>query len=199
MTLTAQSALLLLRRDPSRCRRSSTRSTSSRARPWREMALWAAGELPRRGSRAGSPGPCGCTARSAGSGMALAVTVEVDGDEALPEEDERALLRIAQEGLNNVVKHAGTGRAVVRLRLQRPLRLEVADEGRGFDPRDRRRPGLGLAGMRGAGGERGWSFSVTSRPGPGTRVIVEEPGRRDAATSEDEEPERDRAWSVSGC
>jgi signal transduction histidine kinase len=104
------------------------------------------------------------------------VTLEVDGDETLPEEDERALLRIAQEGLNNIVKHAGGGEAVVRLRLRRPLRLEVKDEGQGFDPLAAAGAGLGLDGMRERAAERGWSFLVTSRPGAGTRVVVEETG-----------------------
>jgi signal transduction histidine kinase len=121
------------------------------------------------------------------------VTVEVDGDEALPDEDQRALLRIAQEGLNNVVKHAGIGRAVVRLRLRPPLRLEVEDEGRGFDPLVAAGAGLGLAGMRERAVDRGWSFSVTSRPGAGTRVVVEETDSPQRAARSEGGRERGRA------
>ena len=132
-----------------------------------EMAALGAGAGPATGVAGGLPGALRqlCAEREQRDG--LAVTVEVDGDEALPEEDERALLRIAQEGLNNVVKHAGVGEAAVRLRLRRPLRLEVTDEGRGFDPRDAAGAGLGLDGMRERAAERGWGFSVTSRPGGG--------------------------------
>ncbi|HET7303000.1 MAG TPA: ATP-binding protein [Segeticoccus sp.] len=54
-----------------------------------------------------------------------------------------------QEGLTNVVKHAGRGaRALVRLRWEADgLEVEVEDDGRGGAPADGSR-GLGLAGMR---------------------------------------------------
>ena len=174
MTLTAQSALLLLRRDPGEVTAQLDQIDELARAALEEMAALGAGAGPATGVAGGLPGALRllCAEREQRDG--LAVTVEVDGDEALPDEDERALLRIAQEGLNNVVKHAGVGEAVVRLRLRRPLRLEVEDEGRGFDPRDAAGAGLGLAGMRERAAERGWSFSVTSRPGAGTRVVVEE-------------------------
>ena len=174
MTLTAQAALLLLRRDPGQVAAQLDQIDELARAALEEMAALGAGAGPATGVAGGLPGALRlhCAEREQRDG--LVVSVEVDGDEALPDEDQRALLRIAQEGLNNVVKHAGTGRAVVRLRLRRPLRLEVEDEGRGFDPRDAAGAGLGLAGMRERAVERGWSFSVTSRPGAGTRVVVEE-------------------------
>ena len=72
----------------------------------------------------------------------------------LPPEDEHALLRIAQEGLNNVVKHAGVGEAV-RAAAPAPAAPPrgARTEGRGFDPqrgRAARRPGPGE--HAGAGG-----------------------------------------------
>ena len=86
-----------------------------------------------------------------------------------------ALLRVVQEALNNVVKHAGTSIATVRLRLQPPCRLEVEDKGRGFDPEHADAGGLGLDGMRERAAEIGWSLTVESSPGAGTRVVAEEP------------------------
>ncbi len=175
MTLTAQSALLLLRRDPREVTAQLDQIDELARAALGEMAALGAGAGPATGVAGGLPGALRrhCAEREQRDG--LTVTVEVDGDEALEEEDERALLRIAQEGLNNVVKHAGVGEAVVRLRLRRPLRLEVADEGRGFDPRAAAGAGLGVAGMRERAAERGWRLSVISRPGgAGTRVVVEE-------------------------
>jgi signal transduction histidine kinase len=85
-----------------------------------------------------------------------------------------ALLRIVQEALNNVVKHAGTQTATVRLRLRPPRRLEIEDRGRGFDPERTVGRGLGLGGMRERAAEIGWSLTVDSSPGAGTRVVAEE-------------------------
>jgi signal transduction histidine kinase len=104
----------------------------------------------------------------------LAVTLEVEGDDPVPPETGLALLRIAQEGLNNVVKHAGVSEAAVRLRLRRPFRLEVEDRGRGFDPHRAGGAGLGLTSMNERATEMGWSLAVTSSPGHGTRVVAEE-------------------------
>jgi signal transduction histidine kinase len=176
MTLTAQSALLLLRRDPHQVTAQLDQIDELARTALDEMAALGAGAGPATGVAGGLPGALRrhCAEREQRDG--LVVTLEVDGDETLPEEDERALLRIAQEGLNNIVKHAGVGEAVVRLRLRRPLRLEVKDEGRGFDPLAAAGAGLGLDGMRERAAERGWSFLVTSRPGAGTRVVVEETG-----------------------
>jgi signal transduction histidine kinase len=174
MTLTAQSALLLLERDPDQVPAQLDQIDELAHAALEEMADLKAGAGPATAVAGGLAGALRqlCAEREQRDG--LAVGVEVDGDDPLPEEDQRALLRIAQEGLNNVVKHAGVAEAVVLLRLRRPLRLEVRDEGRGFDPQADAGSGLGLAGMQERASERGWSFSVASRPGAGTRVVVEE-------------------------
>lgn len=64
-----------------------------------------------------------------------------------------AALRIAQEAVNNVIRHAGARKLVPILAFDTAgLRLRVADDGCGFDPLtvDRLSPsrGLGLLGMR---------------------------------------------------
>jgi two-component system NarL family sensor kinase len=63
--------------------------------------------------------------------------VEVDldlADERIPEHVEIALYRIAQEGLQNIVKHARASTARLRFAVQRDAaRLEVTDDGVGFD------------------------------------------------------------------
>ena len=87
------------------------------------------------------------------------------------------LYHIAQEALTNVARHAGTQQATVRLDLAGETSfLEIEDGGQGFDPQvaPGQRGHLGLAGMAERAREIGWSLSVESRPGHGTRVRVEE-------------------------
>jgi two-component system sensor kinase FixL len=96
---------------------------------------------------------------------------------AVPEDTALCLYRIAQEALNNVVKHSGGMVARVELTMEGgELRLAIADDGLGFDPETRRANGsLGLVSM----GERArfvhGLLSVESHAGKGTRVEVRVP------------------------
>jgi signal transduction histidine kinase len=104
----------------------------------------------------------------------LSVSLEVEGEALLTPAEEASLYRIAQEGLNNVVKHARTTTAVLRLHLAEPFWMEVEDRGAGFDPQ--RAIGgerMGLAGMRERAAEIGWIFMAESTPGQGTRIRVQ--------------------------
>ncbi len=85
------------------------------------------------------------------------------------------LLRVCQEALANVRKHAHACRAGVRLSY-RPasVRLEVEDDGAGFDPAAVN-GGYGLRGMRARVGEAGGSLAVRSAPGEGTMLSIEVP------------------------
>lgn len=112
------------------------------------------------------------------------------GEERLPDEIETALYRIVQEALTNVRKHARTTRARTRLtRLGSKVRLEVRDEGRGFDPSSASSEGgspgerVGLSSMRERVALLGGKLKITSRPGAGTSLVAEMPLR---------EPEGDR-------
>lgn len=174
MTLTARSAALLLGRDPKGLRDQLDQIEDLAQGALSEMnALGGeqpASPLTEGGLAAGLERHLTERARQDG----LEVAFELDGDERLPEREERALLRIAQEALNNVVKHAGVSTAVVRLRLRHPCRLEVEDEGRGFDRALAGERGVGLSSMRERAAETGWRLTVVSAPGAGTRVVVEE-------------------------
>ncbi|MFB9831593.1 sensor histidine kinase [Actinoallomurus acaciae] len=87
---------------------------------------------------------------------------------------EVVLLRTAQEGLANVRKHAKAGRVEITLDYgEAAVRLEVRDDGRGFDPATA--SGFGLRGMRERAGQVDGSLRVASRPGEGTSIIVEVP------------------------
>ena len=106
----------------------------------------------------------------------LVTEFQGDGAERLPPETEQELYRLAQEALNNVLKHAHAGRVVVRLDVSADrATLEVADDGLGFEPSLRGGDGFGLPGMRERAERLGGILSVESAPGAGTRVRVEVP------------------------
>ncbi len=108
----------------------------------------------------------------------LSVSLEAEGNEALDQEEEAGLFRIAQEALNNVVKHSQVSEAVLRLHLAKPLWMEIEDRGIGFDAQATQATGgLGLENMRERAQEIGWCMELHSSPGNGTRIRVEkQPG-----------------------
>jgi signal transduction histidine kinase len=92
----------------------------------------------------------------------------------------RILYRVALEGLRNVTRHAQASSAVVRLsRNGSVLRLDVTDNGRGFDPSilsARAADGhVGLRALRGVVTDAGGSLEAISAPGHGTTLRVEVP------------------------
>jgi len=101
----------------------------------------------------------------------LQLEIELCPEPALSLEAKEALYRVAQEALHNTVKHAGAHK--VHLCLQQngsTVRLEVRDDGVGFDPQ-REYPGhLGLVSMRERIERLGGSFWLESSPGAGTTV-----------------------------
>jgi signal transduction histidine kinase len=95
---------------------------------------------------------------------------------ALPKATEVVLLRVCQEALANVRKHAHARRMVVRLRYGDGLAgLDVTDDGCGFDPAAVE-GGYGLRGMRARVDQEGGHLEVRSVPGTGTTVSAEVPG-----------------------
>ena len=94
-------------------------------------------------------------------------------------EAEVQLVRIVQEALHNIRKHAGARIASVRLRRDgEAIVLVVEDDGAGFDPAapapDARRH-FGLATMRERAESLGGALTLDSVPGVGTRVTVRIP------------------------
>jgi signal transduction histidine kinase len=100
----------------------------------------------------------------------------------LPPEVEIQLVRIVQEALANVRKHARAAHATVRLSLDDGvLAIEVADDGQGFDPSLEERTGwprFGLQTMRERAQALGGRFELESKSGAGTRVRVTLPVAR---------------------
>jgi two-component system NarL family sensor kinase len=101
----------------------------------------------------------------------------------LPPAVEVGLYRIAQEALQNALRHADAGRIV--LRLEAPpgrVRLTVQDDGRGFVPGENAGSRFGLIGMRERARLLGGSFQIESSPGAGTRITAEVPLLRSHAS-----------------
>jgi signal transduction histidine kinase len=89
----------------------------------------------------------------------------------LPEWEEN-LLRIAQEALTNVLRHAHATQFKVRLHFEtRQLLLELRDDGCGFDP-ELRRDGFGLVGMRERVEQMAGHFLIQTTVGAGTTITI---------------------------
>ncbi len=90
-------------------------------------------------------------------------------------EVKQALYRIAQEALQNIIKHANASQVTIRLGGKpHAVELEIADNGVGFEMRAF--PGhLGLDSMRERAGQIGAEFRIESREGKGTRILVAVP------------------------
>jgi two-component system, NarL family, sensor kinase len=104
----------------------------------------------------------------------------------LPDHVEIALYRIAQEALQNVVKHAAASRAELELRCDdAQVLLRVADDGAGFDQTAEPdstsgESSYGLHSMTERAELVGGRIEVTSRPGLGTVVTAVVPLRPEA-------------------
>jgi len=106
--------------------------------------------------------------------LGITAAFEVNGSpRSLGTGTEVVLLRVCQEALSNVRKHAQARQAQVRLRYaEGRVCLEVADDGVGFDP-ESLNGGYGLRGMRARAVDIGGNFTLRSAPGAGTSISVE--------------------------
>ena len=118
-----------------------------------------------------------------------AARFEVSGTAVpLPRPAEVMLLRVAQEALANVRKHARAGQVLVGLRYgEGQVGLDVTDDGSGFDP-GQAAGGYGLPGMRARAEEAGGRLQVRSSPGCGTTVSVVVPVPGPAVPAGPDEP-----------
>lgn len=127
-----------------------------------------------------------------GAEIELDVDLELDA-ERLDAELETVVYRLAQEALNNVVKHSEAERAQLQVRgAEDRLAVLVADDGKGFDP-TARTSGFGLAGMRERIELAGGELRIESRAGAGTRMLASVPLLPEGAGSGLDEPAGERA------
>lgn len=190
MNLTAQSARLLLDKEPpfdtaSPLRASPRAACFAQLLRLEELAANALSEIqslvlqlkPRSIAEEGLPAALRRLADDRGLRDGLQVSLEMHGEKILSEAETLGLYSIVHEALTNVLKHSGVNKATVRLDLSNERScLEIEDRGRGFDPQAAlvQRGHLGLAGMSERAREIGWNLSVESSPLRGTRILVKQ-------------------------
>ncbi|MEX0732393.1 MAG: ATP-binding protein [Aquisalimonadaceae bacterium] len=121
-------------------------------------------------------------AEKAGKRSGLEILVDADSRERLSGELETALYRIAQEALQNVIRHADARTVSIRLMAddgRNCLVYTIRDDGQGFDVRRRESQrggdGLGLVGVRERLNAFGGHLNILSVSGEGTCLKMEIP------------------------
>ncbi|HJV00389.1 MAG TPA: ATP-binding protein [Burkholderiaceae bacterium] len=120
----------------------------------------------------------------------LVLQVESDGDTVYADDAVAlALLRVLQEGLTNVARHAGASQVRVALRRRHQadgdwLELTLADDGRGLPAEAAQRHGFGLRGMRERVLALKGELTIASQPGQGVRLCARLPAQ-DATLGQD--------------
>ncbi len=205
ITLTAQAARMACEQDPSRLPELLDRIQESGADALAEMRGLVSGLRPRRVAEDGLVAVLRQHFALRERREQLRVIFSIEGEERGEIDLKETLLRVVQESLNNVVKHAGTREAEVSLVFtQREVLLRVRDSGGGFDPGTAEGAkgtggatgagGFGLASMRERVESRGGSLQVVSRPGAGTEITARMPlpaeGEHDGQEPADQGPDR---------
>lgn len=117
----------------------------------------------------------------------IACSVEIDHSlQSIDDPTATTLFRVVQEGLNNIVKHAGaTNVSVSAQRLDGHCRLEISDNGVGFSPGRARSDCFGLLGLQERVDALGGMLEIRSVDGMGTRlsVVVPVPSSEDDRTA----------------
>ena len=115
--------------------------------------------------------------RNRRQGLELSLSVDGEEPESIDERSELAVLRITQEALSNVRRHANAKTAVVRLAYSASgVGVVISDDGDGFEPSDtigtlsRIGGGFGLTGMQERARMAGGHIEVHSAPGRGTQL-----------------------------
>lgn len=122
------------------------------------------------------------------SGVRVRLEVGLDQDVALPMGTQVQLLRIIQEALTNVRRHAQASQVQIAFReVEDTVRVSVQDDGQGFDPATVESDGrqhLGLQTMKERAASVGAECEITSCPGQGTKIEIVLPKERGWAQGE---------------
>ena len=115
-------------------------------------------------------------ARDCMSRYDIDVDLQTEGDlDALPDKHRTCAYRVVQEATTNCVRHADARKLHIRISAEGDqLRVHVSDDGRGLDPRQRRR-GLGLRGIDERVKELRGVMTISSAPTGGTTLLVSLP------------------------
>ncbi len=121
-------------------------------------------------------------AQVVGDESGLEVQIQTELDDRLDTPIESLLFHVAQEGLQNVVRHAHANHVDISVAADADAgraRLSIRDDGVGFRPDDPQ--GLGLRSVRERVEVCGGAMSIDSAPGCGATVLVEVPYRDDSS------------------
>ena len=112
-------------------------------------------------------------ADEARASSALDVRTVIQGQPPpLPPSVEDHLLRMGQEAVTNVLRHAEATHLVMTLACEPgELLFEIRDDGKGFEPQQRRE-GFGLLGLQERARSIGGKLEIVSAPGRGARIVL---------------------------
>jgi signal transduction histidine kinase len=178
LVLSAEAASTLLESDPASARAQVARLGELAREAQAELRSLILGLRPAELERDGLPGALRKEIEMLS--RIHGVSIELHGDGVLrgPADRDLAVLRIADEALHNALRHAGASAIAVRLSDEDGrLRLEVVDDGRGFEPTraELRSKHLGLTSMEERARELGGRLEIRSAPGTGTTISLEVP------------------------
>lgn len=111
--------------------------------------------------------------KSMGIKTKIPISVKIERKYRYPQRIEVNFYRIAQEALNNIVKHSSASKAKLALKsLASKITLNIEDDGVGFNTENNYSESLGLIIMKERVKMIGASFEIKSSPGKGTRISV---------------------------
>jgi signal transduction histidine kinase len=176
ITLTAQAARAHLEKNPQRTAGQLERLQETAAAALTEMRALIAQLRPPALSHQGLVSALQQHVATLSRREGLRIELSVTGNERYAQGFEQTLYRIAQEALNNVIKHAAASGARVALDFSvQHVTMRVIDDGRGFDtqaPLPAGDPHFGLISMRERAAEIGGTMRLHSTPGEGTELVV---------------------------
>lgn len=123
--------------------------------------------------------------RTIPSARPLAIRLEIDPstEGQLTAEEATHVLQIAREAVSNSLRHSGAKTGAVSLcKTDGGLRLEVRDDGGGFDTKSGEGHGLGLRNMAARASKLDATLTVLSESGRGTQIILDIPKEHNHAS-----------------
>ncbi|HEY2160139.1 MAG TPA: GAF domain-containing sensor histidine kinase [Solirubrobacteraceae bacterium] len=178
LVLTAEAAATLLDRDPESARAQVARLGELAREALAELRSLILGLRPPQLERDGLQGALRKELEMLERIHGVEIQLRSDGGSMGDGERDLAVLRIAHEAVNNSLRHAGAAHITVRFEGDDGrVRLEVTDDGSGFDPdaAELRARHLGLTSMEERAQELGGRLQIHSSPGAGTTVTLEVP------------------------
>ena len=149
------------------------RSSETAHRALREMRMLLYELRPPELDRLGLAGSLRHRLEAVEQRVGLEAPFTVKASAPIPADVEEALFWIAQEALNNVLKHADATKVFLNLQSDpQQVLFSIQDNGRGFEPDEQNYGGMGLVGIREWAGKIGASLNVESKPGSGTLIEV---------------------------